>query len=210
MKVIDDGIIKYDRTNFSQSAPLSTLEYAPLEYWREKLFELSLIGEYPIDKVGYGNASMVYDYSELFLSKWPQFLITGTQTGKYAKLNGSHYTRILDYNIPKLEIAVNGPIEASSESLTHAAIYRQNKNIKAIFHIHSEKIWTYMKNNSYPATAETIPYGTAEMAEATQNLVGSSTAGIFCMLGHQDGVVSYGKTLEEAWEYIFTLYERTN
>ena len=83
MKVIDDGVIKYDRSNFSQCPALLKDEYAQLEYWRKKLYQANLIGEYPEVHIGFGNISVRKDYSQHKLSHFPQFLITGTQTGKY-------------------------------------------------------------------------------------------------------------------------------
>lgn len=208
MKVIDDGIIKYDRSNFSQSGPLSPLEYSDLEYWRKKLYQMNLIGEYPEVNIGFGNMSTVKDYSQYFKSKEPQFVITGTQTGKFAELSGEHYTRVLDYNIEELKIKMMGSIEASSEALTHAAIYSSNSQIKAVFHIHSDSIWKNMIKDRCDFTAADIPYGTVEMARATQACIKGKNAGYFCMHGHDDGVVIYGKSLEEAGELTNFLYEK--
>ena len=209
MKVIDDGIIKYDRTNFSHSSPLPLIEYTIIEYWRKKLHDLNLIGEYPKDKIGFGNISLTADYSHLFKSIHPQFIISGTQTGKYSTLNGSHYTRILDYSINNLQVKMEGVIEASSEVLTHAALYSHNPLIKAVFHIHSFPIWDLMISENFPHTAIDVPYGTVEMALATQKCIGNTESGIFYMHGHADGVVAYGRTPEETWNQIFKLYERT-
>ena len=206
MKVIDDGVIKYDRTNFSQSPPLLEIEYKELEYWRKKLYNLNLIGEYQESKIGFGNASAIYDYSKRHQSSVPQFIITGTQTGKYADLDGSHYTRILDYFIDELKVSMEGPVEASSEVLTHAAIYQKNPLIKVVFHAHSNIIWKMMIDKKYPYTAEKITYGTVEMAKATQECVGELTSGSICLHGHADGFISYGTSLEEAWNNIFDLY----
>ena len=208
MKVIDDGVIKYDRSNFSQCGPFDPSEYSALESWRKKLYALNLIGEYPVEKVGFGNISELKDYSALFVSQVPQFLITGTQTGKYADLDGRHYTRVLDYNIDQLKIKMMGPIEASSEALTHAAIYAHNKNIKAIFHIHSKAIWAGMIQDKSDFTCSSIPYGTVEMARATEKCIHQKDLGAFCMHGHEDGVVAYGRSLEEAGELILQLYSK--
>lgn len=209
MKVIDDGIIKYDRTNFSQCPPLESIEYTELEYWRKKLYKLSLIGEYPEDKIGYGNVSMIYDYSNIFKTQRPQFIITGTQTGKYQNLDGRYYTRVLDFSINDLKVKMEGPIEASSEVVTHAAIYQHNPLIRTVFHIHSPVMWKMMINEKFPYIDANITYGTVEMAHATQKCIADTTSGIFCMHGHVDGIVAYGKTPEEAWNHIFTLYGRT-
>ena len=59
MKVIDDGVIKYDRSNFSHSGPLEIVEYFNLESWRMRLYDLNLIGEYKDEKIGFGNISEV-------------------------------------------------------------------------------------------------------------------------------------------------------
>lgn len=210
MKVIDDGIIKYDRTNFSQCGPLPEEEFIGLEYWRKKLYKLNLIGEYPEIQVGFGNISQIFDYSKILKVDRPQFVITSTQTGKFADLDGRHYTRILDFSIDQLKVQMQGPIEASSEVLTHAAAYEHNSKIKALFHIHSTEIWNKMIKNNAPFTAENIPYGTVEMARATQACIGDRTSGTICMRGHQDGVIAFGTTLEETWEIIFQLYENRN
>lgn len=208
MKVIDDGVIKYDRSNFSLSGPLESFEYQELEFWRNKLFKIGLIGEYPTEKIGFGNMSTVKDYSQFTKSIHPQFIITGTQTGKYSELSGSHYTRVLDYNINKLQIKMMGCIEASSEALTHAAIYESNDKIKAVFHIHSSVIWKKMIEDNLDFTAAHIPYGTVEMAIATKKCISGKTNGVFCMHGHEDGIVIYSESLELAGNRTLDLYDK--
>lgn len=208
MKVIDDGVIKYDRSNFSQCGALLESEYQDLEYWRKKLYQMNLIGEYPEAQVGFGNMSVLRDYSLVYPSTHPQFIITGTQTGKYADLNGLQYTRVLDYKIDDLKIHMMGAIEASSEALTHAAIYDANPNIKAVFHIHSNEIWLKMIEDKSDFTKQEIPYGTVEMAHATQECIRGKDAGVFCMHGHEDGIVIYARSLEEAGELTDKLYHK--
>ena len=61
---IDDGVIKYDRTNFTQCEALNYSEYAELETWRTLLYRLNLIGEYPVEQVGFGNMSKAQNYEE--------------------------------------------------------------------------------------------------------------------------------------------------
>ncbi len=208
MKVIDDGVIKYDRSNFSPCDGIRPSEFQDLEYWRKKLYQMNLIGEYPEVKIGFGNMSVVRDYSEFTRSACPQFVITGTQTGKYADLGATHYTRVLDYDVDSLKIKMMGSIEASSEALTHAAIYEANPNIKAVFHIHSNEIWTQMLTDGSDKTCASIPYGTVEMAHATQECIANKNSGVFCMHGHEDGIVIYGRSLLEAGELTIKLYRK--
>ncbi len=208
MKVIDDGVIKYDRSNFSSSGPLEFSEYQELEYWRKKLYQINLIGEYSENNIGFGNLSAQKNYSHFFTTTKPQFVITGTQTGKYADLDALQYTRVLDYDIEELSIKVLGPIEASSEALTHAAVYNTNSRIRYVFHIHSEKIWNALIENKSDFTSKEIAYGTAEMAKATAECIRNKTSGFFCMHGHADGVVIYGEEIEEVANMTLELYEK--
>lgn len=203
---IDDGVIKYDRSNFTQCEPLKYSEFAILETWRSQLFKLNLIGEYPIEQVGFGNMSEAINYKDLSDFHGTQFVITGTQTGKHSKLTGEHYTRVLSYDIAHQKIQVMGPVEASSEALTHAAIYEANSEIKAIFHIHSKEIWQGMITDHLPATHQDIPYGTLEMANAVKDLIASSSHGVICMKGHEDGVIAYAENAQKAGELILELY----
>lgn len=203
---IDDGVIKYDRSNFTQCGPLKYSEYATLESWRTLLFKLNLIGEYPIEQVGFGNMSHAIDLRSHFQFQGTQFVITGTQTGKYSKLNGEHYTRVLSYDITQQKIHVMGPLEASSEALTHASLYEANPQIQAVFHIHSKEIWQGMINDNLPATHQDIPYGTLEMANAVKDLINNSSHGVICMKGHEDGVIAYAENAQKAGELILELY----
>ena len=208
MKVIDDGVIKYDRSNFTHCGAIDSVEYLSLEYWREKLFSLKLVGEYENAGVGFGNLSAIRDYSEYYQTKSPQFIITGTQTGKFPKLDGNLYTRVLDYSIENFKIDVMGPIEASSEALTHAAIYNYNSNIKTIFHIHSLNIWEGMIKKNSDHTPKDVPYGSVEMARAIEKCVAGKKYGIFCMHGHDEGVIAYGRTLEETGKLILDIHQK--
>ena len=208
MKVIDDGVIKYDRSNFSHSGPLPLSEYLDLEYWRKRLYLLNLIGEYEEAHIGFGNLSLKKDYTPFHKTSLPQVIITGTQTGRYSDLDGSHYTRVLDYSIDELKITVMGPIEASSEALTHAMIYQSNPSINCVFHLHSSNMWEKMIDDKSDFTEKSIPYGTVEMAHATRRCVNGKSSGAFCMHGHADGLVVYGKTLEEVGTMTLDLYYR--
>ncbi|WP_127716511.1 class II aldolase/adducin family protein [Halobacteriovorax sp. HLS] len=201
--MIDDGVIKYDRSNFTYSGPLDESLWKDLELWRAKLYSLNLIGEYPTEKVGFGNVSQ-------FIAKQEQvsFVITGTQTGKYAQLDGSLYTIIEGYDLKNMKLFSRGSVEPSSEALTHASIYEANDSIKAVFHIHNTRIWKGMIDNDYPATHEDIPYGTLEMATNVQRIIGDSTHGTIVMKGHQDGVIAYATNLDSCGDLILQLAKK--
>ncbi len=206
-KPLKDGVIQYDRSNYTETPALPYQEYIALERWRRKLYQRALIGEYPKDKVGYGNISERRDLSKYF-SRDLQFVISGTQTGKYPDLNGMHYTRVVDSDIEQLKVVTMGPLEASSETMTHASIYEQNSHIRAIFHIHNEQIWQKMIEQEYPSTSRWIPYGTLEMALAVKKCVKDSSQGVFVMKGHKDGVIAYGPSLSATANIIRNIYSQ--
>ncbi len=208
MSQIDDGYIKYDRKYYIKGEPLDSECFQEIESWRKKLFALKLIGEYVPEKIGFGNLSARKDYSALRQTRSPQFCITGTQTGKYQSLNANHYTRVIDTNIEKMIVETNGPLEASSESLTHAALYMADAKINFIFHIHSTLIWEGMLRDNLNKTKKEIPYGTVEMANTVLSIGKERTSGSFAMEGHQDGVVIYGDSCSEVGEKTLELYRR--
>ena len=191
MKQINEGVIKF-KYSLKKSTALLPEEYLEIEKWRSILFRMNLIGEYKIEKVGYGNLS------KRITSGKDAFIITGTQTGKYSNLDGSQYTKIVKCNQEKMFVEAIGPIAPSSESLTHYAIYHKVAHINYVFHVHHPQLWQFMLDNKMDATPENIDYGTKEMADFSANLIGKKESGIFVMAGHQDGIISYGKTAQEA------------
>jgi ribulose-5-phosphate 4-epimerase/fuculose-1-phosphate aldolase len=116
------------------------------------------------------------------------------------ELRRQHYTRVTDYSIVENKVSCKGPIKASSESLTHAAIYEMDHRIHAIVHVHHAKLWKALKNK-VPTTSSSVPYGTPQMALAVKSLYDHGDLAaqkIFAMAGHEDGLVSFGTTLMEA------------
>jgi hypothetical protein len=207
MKVIDDGVIKYDRSNFSHIESISEDEYNDLEYQREKLYQLGLIGVDPKTSVGYGNISKRFSLQKFKKTARSQFIITGTQTGKFKHLDGKCYTRVIDFNIEEAKIHSMGAIEASSEALTHAAIYDSNPNINAIIHIHSEKIWNYLIGLNELKIESSIEYGTIEMASAASLISKKFNHYCFPMVGHYSGVIHFSDSLDKCTEEIIQLYQ---
>lgn len=208
MKTMDEGVIKYDQSNFTPTAPLPAHEYAVIEKYRKILNGIGLISAYD-NGLGYGNISQRKDYSHLHQTDRPQFIITGTQTGHLADLDGEHYTRVTDFSVEDFSVTAQGVIQASSETVTHAAIYRMNPGIKAVIHIHHLEIWKDMIERNEPATGKWIPYGTYEMAVAVKNCIAERTQGIFVMKGHEEGAIAYGPNLSTAMNIIAAAYRKS-
>ena len=164
---------------------------------------MGLIGEYLIEKVGYGNIS------KRILGEEDQFIITGTQTGKLSNLNGSQYTRVKKCNLKKMNLEAIGPIAPSSESITHYAIYSSCPQVNFIFHIHDKVLWNYMLTNDFDKTSKNINYGTQEMADAAKECIDNKTSGIFVMEGHEDGIIAYGQNAESTGKIILSTFKQS-
>lgn len=195
----DEGVIKFKLTLKRAPAPEMNQVIA-LEKWRALFFKLGLIGEYPNEKIGYGNLSSRIGKKT--------FIITGSQTGHLAHLQAHHYTKVIECDLRKGSVTAEGLIPPSSESLTHFGIYENCQHVHYVFHVHHKQLWEMLKNGPYDFTAEDVPYGTLEMAEATQALLADKNSGVFVMKGHEDGIISYGTTAEEAGKIILDLYRK--
>lgn len=189
---IDEGYVKY-RSEWTPGPALSEDLTNSLNRWRRALYQAGLIGYYRDLDVGYGNISIRH-------GRIGQFIISGTQTGHIPETGAEHFALVTDYDIAGNRVSSTGPVSASSEALTHAAIYELDTGIRAVVHVHSRKLWLQCKDRM-PTTSRDVGYGTPGMAAEIKRLyrdTGFSSAGIAVMGGHEEGLVSIGATLEEA------------
>ncbi|MGR9014764.1 MAG: class II aldolase/adducin family protein [Gammaproteobacteria bacterium] len=196
-----EGVTKYQLKHTQQpiSPPFS---FAEINAWRTIAVRLDLIGQTPerYDNIGFGNIShRINAHSD-------QFIISGTQTGHIEQLGPEHYCLIVKAEPQQNRLQSCGLCKPSSESLTHASVYAQDPSIQAIIHAHSPEIWKQTVNLGLPHTSADIPYGTVEMAMAVEQLFQSgklTQTSLFTMLGHEDGVVAFGRNIQEAaWKLI--------
>ena len=189
---LDEGYIKYE--SYWTPGPATHVAAArELDHWRKPLYAASLIGEYAEHGIGYGNISMRRGSSGLFL-------ITGTQTGNLPETDENHYALVTDCDIRGNVVRCSGPIQASSEAMTHASIYALGDAIGAVVHAHSPELWRHYLGK-LPTTGKDIAYGTSAMARELDRLYrmeGLRESGIAVMAGHDDGLISFGTTIEEA------------
>jgi L-ribulose-5-phosphate 4-epimerase len=107
--------------------------FAELNEYRRKLRELGLIGV-DANGVGFGNLSIRDGATS-------RFYITGSATGRIADLIPSDYVRVVAYDFAKNWLRCKGPTVASSESLTHAAVYESDPTVFSVIHGHDVKLW---------------------------------------------------------------------
>jgi hypothetical protein len=173
-------------------------------------FELELIGQIKerYDGYGFGNISQRITQKN---TKKVQFLISGTQTGNLKTLSKHHYCTILEALTDKNSIKSAGEIKPSSEALTHACIYQQDKTIQAVIHIHCPKIWNNTRLLNLPHISANVAYGTPEMAMEVGRLLKmerTQSTGIFSMLGHEDGVIAFSDSMKKAACSLIKFYSK--
>ncbi|ERT09226.1 class II Aldolase and Adducin N-terminal domain protein [Lyngbya aestuarii BL J] len=197
---MDEGVIKY-HCHWLKDEPVETKVIQELMQWRDHLYSLGLIGVYD-NGIGFGNIS-------IRLQDSLEFVVSGTQTGHFPHLKPEYYTRVTEFNLTENSLTCRGPIKASSESLTHAAIYSFQSNIKAIIHIHHAEFWQNLLFH-IPTTRPEVPYGTPQMVEEMFRLFEQEDLGdlkILAMAGHEEGVLTFGESLQEAGEVLFQYWE---
>ena len=191
-----DGNIKFICDWNKCQADISDDELIKLNTWRDILYDLNLIGA-TSEGIGFGNIS-------LRTKPLTRFIITGSSTGNLGKINAEHYAKVTDYSISKNRVNCSGPVKASSESLTHAVIYEFRPEINGIIHIHNLDFWKKLQNK-VPTTSEKVEYGTPEMAIEVIRLFKETDVSekkIIVMGGYKEGIVTFGKDLDEAGKYL--------
>ncbi len=187
----ETGAVKFIYEQGS-TAPISFRDLDSLNRCRRQLLQLRLLG---VDAagIGFGNISV----------RDPEggFIITGSNTGALSELGPEHLARVTAFDFDRNWLRCDGAAVASSESLTHAAIYEADESVSTVIHCHSAAIWKAQCNIA-PTTSADIAYGTPAMAREVQRLFASSPvkeSRLFIMTGHEDGVVSFGRNLEDAF-----------
>jgi len=177
-----EGIIKF-KANWENTESISDSEYDYINPWREICFGKSYIGVGE-DGIGYGNISFR-------IGETNEFIISGSATGHITNLESIHYSRVTNFDINKNKIHCEGRTVASSESMSHAALYSSNNNVRCIIHIHNNLFWKkYI--NKLPTTNYDAEYGTVAMANDICNLAKELDEGAIIMGGHQDGIMVFG------------------
>ncbi|MBU0763604.1 MAG: class II aldolase/adducin family protein [Bacteroidetes bacterium] len=194
-----EGIIKFNLEWKEAEILIPEPCFSLLNDCRKRLCGLNLIGETP-DGTGYGNVSVK-------INRKNHFYISGSGTGGTEKSYRHHYALVESYNLAGNSVVCSGLAKASSESLTHAAIYEYNDRAKAVIHVHSPVPWNKYKDR-IPTTPRDAEYGTPEMASAIRPMMRIPEVlnrGIIIMGGHEDGILVFGTSLQEAEKRLLKL-----
>jgi ribulose-5-phosphate 4-epimerase/fuculose-1-phosphate aldolase len=167
--------------------------FAELNRYRRKLLDLGMIG-LDATGIGFGNLSIRNGTAS-------RFYITGSATGRISELKPADYAKVVAYDFARNWLQCEGSTVASSESLTHAAVYESDPSARAVIHCHDTKLWAALLDKA-PTTPKRVEYGTPEMAYAVRRLFDITDVKrrkIFMMAAHDGGLVTFGKHLEEAF-----------
>lgn len=199
-----EGVIKFQLDHrSSRLEPLRFQEIAAkLAAWRKVMSLTHLVGQDPrlYEGAGYGNVSARIGPPGAALGR-RSFLITATQTSGKGQIDLQDFVAVERYDFRQNRVTSHGSQEPSSESMTHGAIYDQGPHIRCVLHAHSPALWRSARNLRLPTTDAAVSYGTPEMALEVQRLFRESAVverQILAMGGHEDGILAFGRSPEEA------------
>lgn len=198
---MDEGYIKF-QANWKQRSPYSTPELPPLIRWRQACYAKNWIGMYD-NGIGFGNISVR-------TAEPDHFYITGSATGGLQQIDENHIARVERVDATQNLLWCTGPIIASSESMSHAAIYQRLAWVKGVIHIHHLAFWKAALHQ-VPTTEASAPYGSPEMVVSIQHLLDTTdlpNSKLFVMEGHEEGIFAFGKDLAEAFQVLNDNFER--
>ena len=180
--------------------PLAT--FAGLDQLNECRRDLLTRGWIGVEEngIGFGNLS-VRD------GDTSHFYITGSGTGAKSELTVDDYAHVTDCDFDRNWLRCEGTTVASSESLTHAAVYRFCPAARAVIHIHDVELWKRSINH-VPSTSVDVEYGTPAMAHEVGRLFRETdvaTAKLFRMGGHRGGLIAFERSPHAALATIETL-----
>jgi len=201
---MDEGYVKFTARHENSPIPQAALaarQLPELNEARTKCFSLGLVGVYP-NGIGYGNVSIRAHDDE--------FLISGTATGTKPVLSNEDFCLVKSFDIARNSIVSRGLIQASSESMTHGAVYRAGRGVNCVIHIHSKKIFDGLLRNDYPFTPKIAAFGTPEIALAIEKCVEKigGDEGQIVLAGHDEGIIAYGANIERALHLTLELHNK--
>ena len=161
--------------------------FEQLNRLRSQLWDMGLVGM-DDNGVGFGNLSIRLDNL--------RFVITGSQTGHKRKLTVQDWAIVEEFDIDRNYLRCKGLVPASSESLTHAAIYSAKDQVNSVIHIHSLPLWEKYVD-ILPTTPDYAGCGTVQLAKEIAKLAADlPDQAIVVLKGHKPGLVCFGGSID--------------
>lgn len=192
-----EGVIKFN-LQYTPGPALPAAAVADLIAWRQVLVRMQWMGQDPAryDGYGFGNISRrLAPFQAPPLER--SFAITGSQTGHLAPFTAAHVARVTGIDPAQNRVTATGPVQPSSESMTHGMVYALAPDALYVMHVHAPLLWQHAAALHLPTTAADVPYGTPAMAQEVERLFTETPVRgihLFAMAGHEDGIVAFGET----------------
>jgi ribulose-5-phosphate 4-epimerase/fuculose-1-phosphate aldolase len=215
MCAAEEGVTKFTAAHRDQK--LDPTRYGDLAIelagWRQVMTLCHLVGQDPAryGGAGFGNLSARVGPPAAGLGH-RAMLISGTQTGGRPHLRLDDFCLVERYDSRDNHVTSAGLTRPSSESMTHGAIYDLGPHIRAVLHAHAPTIWTQATRLAIPTTRPDVPYGTPEMAHEMARLRRETPLlerQILSMAGHEDGIIAFGRTVDEAGRVLMSYLARS-
>lgn len=197
---MEEGYIKF-HCNWEKGPALSANMLRSVDWGRREMYNRGLIGAYD-NGIGFGNIS------ERLTNQ--KFIISGSATGGLPELTPIHYSVVDKIDPVNNQVWCSGPVKASSETMSHAVIYQTCPEVNAVIHIHNLDLWKSIVHQ-VPTTHASVSYGTPEMAREIIRLLKQTDVrhhtGYFAMAGHEEGIIAFGKNMEQTINRISCLID---
>lgn len=191
--------------NLKFSPPLLEENYISLEKWRIIFYRMGMIGKNKTTAVSYG------DLAKRILVGENEFIITGLDTGEFANLDGTQYTRVTKCDLRKKTIEGIGPIAPSKDTHIHFLLFKSCPQINFIFHIVHEPLFEHVIKNENNILVDPFnrDFEAAEISIA--NTIQDRSSGILALKELPNNLISFGPSAEIAGKLILdTLRESRN
>jgi len=197
----DEGYIKFSCSHETAPPPRHPWLHE-LRRIRDDLHDWDLIGVLP-EGIGYGNLS-----ARLYTS--PRFVVTASGTGFEYPIGERHFCEVTSFDIEKNAVACRGPLPASSESMSHGAVYAARPDTRAVIHIHDRILFRMLLEEGAPRTPSDAAFGTPEIARAIGRLAASlPPVAILVMAGHENGLIAFAPDPRAARDALWDAYSRS-
>jgi len=197
----DEGYIKFSYAHEAAPAPAHPRLHELMRI-RDDLHEWKLIGVLP-DGIGYGNVSAR-------IAGTHRFVITGSGTGLKFPIAAAHFCEVVSFDVDQNRVVCCGPLPASSESMSHGAIYAARSDAQAVIHIHDRAMFRLLMREGAACTPADAAFGTPEMAHAVGRLAATlPPVAVMVMAGHEDGLIAYAPDPRSARDALWDVYARS-
>lgn len=208
-----EGVIRFRADHAHGALPAEfAAAAARLAGWRRVLRGLGVLGQDPARYGGYGFGNI-----SVRVPPFPtppgrrRFLVSATQTSGRAAVTLADFALVERYDLAGNRVESRGSALPSSEALTHGAVYDLSSEVRAVLHVHAPELWRRAAELDLPLTSPGLREGTAELATEIRRLRPAwvlAAGGLVAMGGHEDGLIAFGRSEEEAGQRLVAALAR--